>query len=248
MDKSDAMTAEMKGTVFHRFIPPKYFAQKRALLIFAWKKKRLEIFTFQNLQWSLKSNFKSKKIYNRNYSWTVILNAVCLLCSPALRLLHLQGHKFSKTGRGKRLYTSAITSTICTVTEVLWTPGTHQRQWESPEYLLMCAHRHAETSQESQEVMHYTVLAINIAAMLSSLPGTILPNYSWITLWYTLLRLDVYLAQQGMLCRVAFIKCCKVNQFIYKNKWYDLGHHLAINESKKNSFQGQAVLPLFLLK
>lgn len=108
MDKSDAMTAEMKGTVFHRFIPPKYFAQKRALLIFAWKKKRLEIFTFQNLQWSLKSNFKSKKIYNRNYSWTVILNAVCLLCSPALRLLHLQGHKFSKTGRGKRLYTSAL--------------------------------------------------------------------------------------------------------------------------------------------
>lgn len=56
-----------------------------------------------------------------------------------------------------------------------------------------------------------------------------------ITLWYTLLRPDVYLAHQHKLCRVSFMECWKVNQLIYKIEWYDLGHHLAINETRAGS-------------
>lgn len=53
---------------------------------------------------------------------------------------------------------------------------------EAPEYLLMCKQTHAETFQEIHEVMHFTVLAIKIAAMLSSLPENIFAKLC-IRLW-----------------------------------------------------------------
>lgn len=115
---------------------------------------------------------------------------------------------------------------------LLWSPAIHQGKSINliPSYV--CVHTCWDLPRKTKNDALYNIsykyypAAICVWNHLAKL---------LITLWYTLLRPDVYLAHQHKLCRVNFMECWKVNQLIYKIKSYDLGHHLAISETRAGS-------------